>query len=168
MRLCHLLLSLFLSFSLQAAAPTLRQEILGQLPLELRQLSPQDTQKVLEQKFAGKIRSKEKNALFLSYFGQDNDVTIGLKDGRFEYLYIKIPGTFKLDGKKLFDQALNSLTPAEKKAQIKRWDQEDHSHRAGRFLSIDLPKEKMKLEFKRNESREVNSLVYWPLPGGKK
>ncbi|MFA5584734.1 MAG: hypothetical protein WDA09_11020 [Bacteriovoracaceae bacterium] len=151
----------FLLFSSLAMAQLERKDVENILPSELvKTLKDRDLVKV-EKTFEKKINSKEADALYLDYFGKKNDVTLGIKDKKVSYLYVRIPTEIQKKQNDLFDKAYDSLTQKEQEALNKKIA-EDSSHGKGQFTTLDLPKKSMRLEFFNDEKRTLRSILLWP------
>ena len=154
-------LSLFLLPIAFGAIP-IREQVQELLPKELSGLSANDTRQQLEEKFAKTIKKKEDvDTLYLHYFEDKNDVTIGTKKGVFDYLYVEIPKDIADKKSGFYDSVLNQLTEAKKK-EIAAKNRSNTSHEAGRYILIDLPEEGLKLEFVNNEKKDLRSIIITP------
>jgi hypothetical protein len=140
----------------------IRDQVQELLPKELSSLSETDTRKQLEEKFAKTIKKKEgTDTLYLNYFEDKNDVTIGTKKGVFDYLYVEIPKDISDKKSGFYDSILSQLTEAQKK-EIAAKNRRNTSHEAGRYILIDLPSEGLKLEFLNNEKKDLRSIIITP------
>ena len=155
------LATLFVTSSLWAK-PSIRTEILDLLPKELSTLTPNDSRKDIEMKLSSKISKKDKpEALYLNYFDQTNDVSIGTESGKFSYLYVEIPQSIAVEKENLYSSILGQLT-SEQKKKIAEENEKKISHEKGRFIIIDLPEEGLKLEFSNNEKKSLHSVIVFP------
>ena len=137
----------------------IRDQVQELLPKELSSLSAADTRQQLEEKFAKTIKKKEgTDTLYLNYFEDKNDVTIGTKKGVFDYLYVEIPKEISDKKSGFYDSILDQLTDAQKK-EIATKNRSNTSHEAGRYILIDLPEEGLKLEFVNNEKKDLRSII---------
>lgn len=142
---------------------SIRSQVLEVLPKELSSLGPEITRKDLEIKFSSKIIKKDQSeTLFLSYFDDKNDVSIGTKQGYFSYLYVELPKEVTQEKPDLFKSILGQLSQEEKKKNADR-NERDISHEKGRYIIIDLPREGLKLEFLNNEKKLLHSVIVFPL-----
>jgi hypothetical protein len=158
-----LLSSIFFIFSLHSFAATslIRDELLSYLPKNLSTLSNEDNQ-ILSIRFKKMISSKDNNSIFLNYFSQ-NDVTIGLKNNRFDYLLISPNQELKDKTKGLFEKVFSKLTQQEKLTISKSLKIPRHD--AGRKILINLPTEGLSLEFVNNEAKTLSSMIIWRVGG---
>ncbi len=98
---------------------SIRSQVLEVLPKELSSLGPEITRKDLEIKFSSKIIKKDQSeTLFLSYFDDKNDVSIGTKQGHFSYLYVELPTEVTQEKPDLFKSILGQLSQEEKKKTL--------------------------------------------------
>jgi hypothetical protein len=159
------LITCFLSvlfLTLVWAKASLRGQVLELLPKELASLTPQMTRQELETKFASKISKKDQeDTLYLSYFDEKNDVSIGTEKGKLSYLYVEVPASLNSSHPKIFDNILSQLSDEAKKKIISE-NQKKISHESGRYILIDLPEEGLKLEFVNNESKALRSIILYP------
>ncbi len=153
-----ILFFLFISISI-FAKPIERNEILKLVPSELANLNKSDTFETLSSRFKGKIKkSKEQETLFLKYFSKDNDVTIGFEKGKFSYVLIKLPEEHKSS---LFDKIYESLTDKEKQ-ELKEKNTMS-GHEVGRYLTVNLKDQSLRLKFKHDDSKSLQSVLIWNL-----
>jgi hypothetical protein len=118
--------------------------------------------KDLETKFSSKIQKKDQpDTLYLKYFEDKNDVTIGTKEGKFNYLYVEVPRSIADSKEQFYAKILSELSPAQKK-KIAEENQKKISHESGRYIIIDLPEEGLKLEFINNEKKSLHSAILFP------
>lgn len=151
-----------LSFS---ATGPIRQEIQDLLPEELRLLGPDDSREKIEERFSKKISNKEDSSnLYLNYFENKNDVTIGSKDGKVSYLYVELPDSLSSKASSLYQKVLSSLSEKQKNDIIDKM-KKDTSHEKGRYIHIDLPEEGLKLEFSNTEKKELHSVIFFMKKG---
>lgn len=160
MKKFYLLLSLSLLFNLAAwAKESIREQVQALLPKELASLSAGDTRQSLEDRFSKKIKKKEDpDNLYLNYFEDKNDVTLGTKKGHFEYIYVEFPQTISKANEGFYQKILKQLTPEQKKV-IEENIKKNTSHEAGRYIHFDLPEEGVKLEFVNNEKHDLRSVI---------
>lgn len=153
-----------LSFSIGASSrSSLRTEVLKLLPSELASISKTSSKTELEKTFKSKLKDKDHDALFLHYFVEKNDVTVGLKNEKFHYLYVEVPQEIQAKAKSLFSKVYSQLS-AKEKAKIKE-NMGSGGHSAGRSIKIDLPEQNLKLEFANTEDKRLISIIYWPIGG---
>ena len=154
-------LSLFLLPFASGTVP-IRDQVQELLPKELSSLSTADTRQQLEQQFAKAIKKKtDADTLYLHYFEDKNDVTIGTKKGVFDYLYVEIPKNISDKKTGFYKTIINQLTEAQKK-EIATKNESNTSHEAGKYILIDLPEEGLKLEFVNNETKDLRSIIITP------
>lgn len=157
MKCLILLLSIYSQLAF-ASEIELRKEVLALLPQELSSLSDTDTYESVKAQFKDKIiDTKDKQTLFLGYFTKDNDVTIGFKDGKFSYVFIKLASKNR---NAIFEKTIDSLSSSQK-AKFDKSLKEGGGHEFGRELAIELPEQAMKLLFKNNEAKDLHSVVFW-------
>ncbi len=156
------IIAFYILFALISSGETkesIREQVEGLLPSELTSLSVNNTRDELEKKFAPKVNRKdEATALYLHYFEDKNDVTIGFKKNHFDYLYVEIPRAIVQKKANFYLEVVAQLTSTQKES-IARNNKKDLSHEGGRYIVMDLPEEKMKLEFYNNEKKELRSVV---------
>ena len=158
--ICLVLFGLNISYS--SSKVPIREQLLEILPKDLSSISAQDTRKDLETKFSSKIQKKDKpNELYLNYFEDKNDVTIGTKEGKFSYLYVEFPRSASESQDQLYAKILSVLSEEQKK-RIAEENQKKISHESGRYIIIDLPEEGLKLEFINNEQKLLHSAIIFP------
>lgn len=160
MKKIYLLCSISLILTAWAAGKSpVRDEVLKLLPSDLATLSATETRKALEEKFSKKIQKKDdpKN-LYLHYFADKNDVTIGTKDGLFEYTYIEFPRSIIEKSAGFYASVVDQLTAKQKK-EVEASNKKISSHETGRFIQIDLPEQGLKLEFVNNEKKDLRSVI---------
>lgn len=156
-----LYLFIFTSMTSFGATSVKREEILKLIPNELVGLSGNNSNQI-QSKLKSKITSSNKNSIFLSYQSR-NDVTVGLKNNKFEYLLVNSSQEMRDKSKDLFARIYSELSPPEKQ---KISDQLNSlNHNAGRLISVDLPELGIKLEFVNNEEKTLSSIVMWPEAG---
>lgn len=156
----------FLLISLQVtAAPdsSIREELFKSLPKSVSELDKNSSSKEIKDKFAGKIKKSEPQNLFINYFSNQNDLTIGLDSDKFRYAYLKVPESIRKNTKNLFYKAYERLSKEEKKNLLPN----EISHDSGTFIEINLPEEALTLKFKNNQSKDLHSIIFWT-PGDKK
>lgn len=159
------IISIGLSFFSFSATGPIRQEIQDLLPEELRLLGPDDSREKIEERFSKKISNKEDSAnLYLSYFENKNDVTIGSKDGKVTYLYVELPESLSSKASSLYQKVISTLTEKQKNDIIEKM-KKDSSHEKGRYIHIDLPEEGLKLEFSNTEKKELHSVIFFMKKG---
>ena len=156
-----LMLSIFMTTSAFAKA-TIREQILELLPKDLSSLKPEDSRSEIESKLSSKISKKDKpDTLYLNYFDEKNDVSIGTESGKFSYLYVELPQSLTEAKKELFESIVGQLSADQKKKMAQ--DQEKKvSHDKGRYIIIDLPEEGLKLEFTNNDKKLLHSMIVFP------
>lgn len=153
--------ALFISSSVLARG-TIRDQILNLLPKELSELKADDSRKEIETKLSSKISKKDKpEALYLNYFDEKNDVSIGTDSGKFSYLYVELPGSISESGKDLYQSIVGQLSDEQKK-KIAEENEKKITHEKGRFIIIDLPEEGLKLEFSNNDNKTLHSVIVFP------
>lgn len=154
---------LFLFFSVSIfAKPVERVEILKLVPEELASLKKSDTFDDLSSKFKEKIKkSQDQKTLYLKYFSKQNDVTIGFNNGKFSYVLIKLPNDHNSS---LFDKIYDSLTEKEK-VQLKDYNSKS-GHKVGRDITVNLKDQSIRLKFKHDDSKALQSVLIWN-PGDK-
>lgn len=159
-----LLFLFFIPFHISAATDSsIREELFKTLPKAVSELNKSSSSKEIKTKFAGKIKKSEPQNLFINYFSNQNDLTIGLDSGRFRYAYLKVPESIRNNAKNLFYKVYDQLSKEEKRNLIPK----DISHDSGSFLEINLPEEALTLKFKNNQSKDLHSIIFWNL-GDKK
>lgn len=157
---CLLFIGLTIPYALSKSS--IRDQVLEILPKELGSISIKDTRKDLEERFSSKIQKKDQpETLYLKYFEDKNDVTIGTKAGKFNYLYIEFPRSIAASKEQFYSKILSELTEAQKK-KIAEENQKKISHESGRYIIIDLPEEGLKLEFLNNEQKSLHSAIIFP------
>lgn len=142
----------FLSIQLGHASE-LREAVKAVLPVELARLTVKDSLSTLTELFKSKIVKADATALYLNYFGQYGDVTIGLKDGQFAYLYVEVP-----------------VELAQKHPSLMALAKEEDSQLSleqGRRILASSESARVKLEFAPNESNDLRSIYLAPLKAGK-
>jgi hypothetical protein len=158
--LCLILLGLNIPHAL--SKESIRDKVMEILPKELSSITTKDTRKDLETKFSSKIQKKDQpDTLYLKYFEDKNDVTIGTKEGKFNYLYVEFPRSIADSKEQFYSKILSELTEAQKK-KIAEENQKKISHESGRYIIIDLPEEGLKLEFINNEQKSLHSAILFP------
>ncbi len=158
--LCLVLLGLNISHAL--SKESIRDRVLEILPKELSSLTSKETRKDLETKFSSKIQKKDQpDTLYLKYFEDKNDVTIGTKEGKFNYLYVEFPRSVSDSKEQFYSKIVSELSEAQKK-KIAEENQKKISHETGRYIIIDLPEEGLKLEFINNEQKSLHSAIIFP------
>lgn len=158
--ICLTLFGLNISYS--SSKIPIRDQVLDILPKDLSSITAQDTRKDLESKFSSKIQKKDKpNELYLNYFEDKNDVTIGTKEGKFSYLYVEFPRSVAESQDQFYAKILSGLSEEQKK-RISEENQKKISHESGRYIIIDLPEEGLKLEFINNEQKPLRSAIVFP------
>ncbi len=158
--LCLLFFGLNIPYALSRSS--IRDQVLEILPKDLGTISIKDTRKDLEERFSSKIQKKDQpETLYLKYFEDKNDVTIGTKAGKFNYLYIEFPRSIAATKEQFYSKILSELTEAQKK-KIAEENQKKISHESGRYIIIDLPEEGLKLEFLNNEQKSLHSAIIFP------
>ena len=151
---------LLLTANTQAVGP-IRPSVENLLPSELTALSSKNLRSDIEKKMASKvIKKNDSDALYLHYFDSKNDVTIGFKQNRFDYIYIEIPKQL-LENKPNFYQEVVSLLSSSQKEKIAKENTSETSHEKGRYILMDIPEEKMKLEFYNNEKKDLRSIILY-------
>jgi hypothetical protein len=158
--ICLLFFGLNLPYAL--SKETIRDRVLEILPKELSSITSKDTRKDLETKFSSKIQKKDQpDTLYLKYFEDKNDVTIGTKEGKFNYLYVEFPRSIADSKEQFYSKIVSELSEAQKK-RIAEENQKKISHETGRYIIIDLPEEGLKLEFINNEQKSLHSAILFP------
>ncbi|WPU65487.1 hypothetical protein [Peredibacter starrii] len=157
MKLILLVGLITLSISINAK-PTVRGEMIKLLPSELSALTNKSTEGEIEKAFKAKIRSKDKDAIYLQ-----DQTTIGIKKSHFHYVYVVATQEMKEKTKGLFRQVYSNLYPQEKARIQKSLSETDHT--AGSTITMEVPGENLKLEFINNESKTLRSMVIWPMDG---
>lgn len=131
------------------------------VPQELRELKPTETAISLEKKFSLKFRKTiPEKALYLKYFEKKYDVTIGFQNGTYRYLYLELPHALSKKSVGLYQTLMGQLTDKEKET-ILRTNAMDTTETKGRTLTVDLPKESMRLEFSNDETNTLQSILLW-------
>lgn len=142
---------------------TIRNQILDLLPKELSSLTSKDLRKDIENKFSSKINKKDQpDTLYLNYFDEKNDVSIGTEGGKFSYLYAELPPSIVDENIDLYKSIVSQLSEEQKKKIIQEHEKKI-SHEKGRFIIIDLPEEGLKLEFLNVEKKPLHSVIVFPL-----
>ncbi len=156
-----LLMSFFITSSALAKV-TIREQILEILPSDLSSIKSGDSRSDIESRLSSKISKKDKpDTLYLNYFDEKNDVSIGTEAGKFSYLYVELPQSLTESKKDLFESIVGQLSTEQKKKMAQ--DQEKKiSHQKGRYIIIDLPEEGLKLEFSNNEKKLLHSMIVFP------
>jgi hypothetical protein len=161
-RIYLFLMLLGLNISHALSKESLREIVLEILPKDLSSITSKDTRKDLETKFSSKIQKKDQpDTLYLNYFEDKNDVTIGTKEGKFNYLYVEFPRSLADSKEQFYSKILSELSPDQKK-KIAEENQKKISHESGRYIIIDLPEEGLKLEFINNEQKSLHSAILFP------
>lgn len=152
-----ILLFIFISNSIFATPSVERNEILKLIPSEFSNFSKKDTFESLSSRFKAKIsKSKDQKTLFLKYFSNDNDVTIGFEKGKFSYVLIKLP---KQEKSSLFNKIYDSLTEEEKKQLVK--NNTKSGHEVGRDITVNLKEQSLRLKFKNDETKTLQTVLIW-------
>jgi hypothetical protein len=161
-----LLLSLLVFYVFEvAASPTLLQVIQTELPknlkaIQLAQSTRQEVQKILGKPLSG---SNQKREFYQSEGTQAdvNDLTINYKKDIVSAIYFEHDFAFTLMDLMNFMSAkeLEKAQALDKKQQ--------KGHEAGRFFSVEIPKEGLKLKFLMSEKKNLRS-VYFFSPLSKK
>lgn len=161
----YFLLLLIITAFNPAWAQSTRDEIIKMLPPELAKLSAQDNEQKLRTSFAKQLDTKKSNSssLYLNYFSEQNDVTLGLLKGNFHYLYLEAPKEMKDAEPYLFSKIYAQLSKKEKAAVAS--DLTRGGHDAGHYISIDLPAQGLRLRFNNSEKKELKSILMWPVGG---
>ena len=134
-----------------------RSEILKLIPAEFSSLTKSDSYDDISSRFKDKIsNSNKQKTLFLKYFGKDNDVTIGFDKGQFSYLLIKLP---KQEKSSLFQKIYDSLSEDEKKKLVQI--NTSSGHTVGRDITVDLKDQSLRLKFKNDNSKTLQSVLIW-------
>lgn len=149
-----ILLVLFVPFS---GLAMVKDQVLELLPKDLQGLSSKDTVTELKAKLGRKVKKEDAKGLYLHYFGASNDVTVGLEKGQAAFLYVEATQAMKEKATSLFQQSTEDLS-REARDRIER-EGMGAGHAQGTFITVDLPKEKLKLKFHNNEKRELHSIV---------
>lgn len=140
----------------------IRNQILELIPKELSELNSQDSRSDIEKKLSSKISKKDKpDTLYLNYFDEKNDVSIGTESGKFSYLYVELPESLTEPKQELFKSIVDQLSEEQKK-KIAQENEKKIGHEKGRFIVIDLPEEGLKLEFLNNEKKLLHSVIMFP------
>lgn len=139
-----------------------REDVLSHIPPELAKLSTGMTSATLKKKFKNKLLPKEdKSALYLHYFGnKNNDVTIGLKNDHYDYLFIDASSELQAKNKGLFQKLYSEFNNVQKEEMRK--DNQSQSHDAGRTLVMNLPQEGLTLIFYNDDQKTLKSIVVRP------
>ena len=156
-----------LLLSLQVLATpnaSIRKEVMAKLPAEFSEIKKSQDSTSLKKTFSKKIKKAESDTLYLQYFEKKNDVTIGLKDKRFEYLYLEVPASMKEKFKGLFARAYDKLSESDRKNIL---SSKSPAHENGRYLEITLPDEGLSLRFDNDDRKDLHSVLYW-VPGEKR
>ena len=140
----------------------IRTEVMGILPPELAALNKSSDLRSIKKKFSKQINKSEKDAIYLHYFSQSNDLTIGISDKHVSYVLVKVPESIKSKAQNLFEKAYLRLN----KKEQSQLHQKDNSHEAGSYIEIKLPEEALTLKFINNDKRELYSILFWT-PGEK-
>lgn len=136
-----------------AQASELREAVKAVLPVELTRLTEKDSLSTMTELFKSKIVKADASALYLNYFGDYGDVTIGLKDNRFDYLYVEVP-----------------VELAHKHPSFMAMAKEENSQLSlvqGKRILASSESAGVKLEFSPNESNDLRSIYLGPLKAGK-
>ncbi len=160
------LLSLFCCYQGLASLKELetRNEILKSLPEDISSLNNDSKVSEIKKKFQSKIINESKNTLFLKYFSESNDLTIGTKDENLSYVYLKADQKLRDKHSQLFSKIYSELTIKQKDKITEKMN--SASHAAGRYITIDLPEQGLMLEFANNEAKSLHSMTFWT-PGEK-
>lgn len=154
--------SMILTFGQAWGKTSIRNRVLELLPKELSTLSVKDSRRDIEKKLADKIYKKDQpDTLYLNYFDEKNDVSIGTESGKFSYLYVEIPRALAEKQKDLFNIVIDQLTQKQKEKIIKE-NEVKTNHEKGRFIIINIPDERIKLEFYNNEMKSLHSVIILP------
>jgi hypothetical protein len=156
-----LLMSFFITSSALAKI-TIREQILEILPSDLSSIKSGDSRSDIESRLSSKISKKDKpDTLYLNYFDEKNDVSIGTEGGKFSYLYVELPQSLTEPKKDLFESIVSQLSTEQKKKMAQEQEKKI-SHDKGRYIIIDLPEEGLKLEFSNNEKKLLHSMIVFP------
>ncbi len=156
-----LLMSFFITSSALAKI-TIREQILEILPSDLSSIKSGDSRSDIESRLSSKISKKDKpDTLYLNYFDEKNDVSIGTEGGKFSYLYVELPQSLTEPKKDLFESIVSQLSTEQKKKMAQEQEKKI-SHDKGRYIIIDLPEEGLKLEFSNNEKKLLPSMIVFP------
>ena len=140
-----------------------REDVLAHVPPELAKLSPTVSAATLHKQFDKKVISKnDKDAIYLHYFGKENDVTIGLKNNHYDYLFLKANSLLQSKTQGLFQKLYVNFNSSQKKEFDKA--QRSPSHDAGRTLTMNLPQEGLTLLFHNDEEKSLYAIVVRPRP----
>lgn len=161
-----LFLSIFCCWQVFASLKELetRNEILSTLPEDISSLSNKSKVQDIKKKFQEKIIKQSKSALFLKYFSETNDLTIGTKEENLSYVYLKADQKLKGKHSQLFSKVYSELNSKQKDKINQDLNSADHG--AGRLIKIDLPEQGLMLEFTNNEAKSLHSVTFWT-PGEK-
>ncbi len=141
---------------------TIREQILEILPSDLSSIKSGDSRSDIESRLSSKISKKDKpDTLYLNYFDEKNDVSIGTEGGKFSYLYVELPQSLTEPKKDLFESIVSQLSTEQKKKMAQEQEKKI-SHDKGRYIIIDLPEEGLKLEFSNNEKKLLHSMIVFP------
>ena len=150
-----LLIILLLTALSRSDASAIRDRVFAKLPQELVSLSRASSAAEIKKKFSKKISASDDENIYLRYFGEQNDVTIGLKHQSYQHILIKLPPHLK-DKVIDFNEVYQGLSREEQQQNLST------KHEAGRFIMIDLPAEGLKLKFTNNEKKTLNSVLISP------
>lgn len=152
---------LSISTSLSWGEVLIRDKIIEILPNELKFLLSSPLAQEIHKKLGNKIVKYDGDkTLFLNYFDNKNDVSIGLKKGKVSYLYVELPSSISSLSQNLYHQVLHQLTP-EQKTKIIQDNQKTLSRKSGRFIDISLVEEGLTLEFTNNEQKLLHSVIIY-------
>lgn len=140
---------------------SIRQQVEDLLPDELVNLSSKTVRADLEKKLTTKvIKKKDSDALYLKYFEDKNDVTVGFKKNHFEYLYVELPSKLSQKKPNFYIDIIKQLSKSQKE-KIAKENAESGGHEVGRFIIMDIPEEKLKLEFYNTDKKELRSIILY-------
>lgn len=142
----------------------MRNEILRTLPEDISTLSKNSKVSEIKKKFQSKIIKTSKDALFLKYFSETNDLTIGTQHEKLTYVYLVANQKLKDKHSQLFSKIYSELTSKEKNKINVELSEADHG--AGRYIKVNLPEQGLELEFTNNENKSLHSVTFWT-PGEK-
>lgn len=151
-----ILLSLLLFSSiLGAATSSLRDKTLKIIPQTISEVLTSKDLHTFRKTLSKKISSKsDESAIYLNYFGDKNDVTVGLSKGSVSYLYLELPSSLQKQTNSLYAEAMEN---GKVEMPIP-----SGSHTEGRFIVINVPSQKIQFKFYANETHDLHSVIVWP------
>jgi len=142
---------------------SLRSKVMELLPNDLQSLLLRPNISEFKKTQKDKIKRQEKDGLYLHYFENKNDVVVGLKNKKFDYLYVEMPRAIQGKEKSLFSEAYLSLSAKEKEDLTRAQNSGDHD--TGRFITIKLIKQNIELVFSNTEERLIHSVLIRQMDG---